>query len=424
MIRTMRNGRGPRVIGLLDIGSYKIACIIVAEMADPAEVGLAKAYRVVGVGHQRSQGVKAGVVTDFDQAEAAVRAAIAQAERQAGVSLQEVVVSLSCGRMKSLNFAANAEIGGRIVTDEDVHRVVEGGRAYAERDGRMIVHLSRLGFRLDGVSGMMDPRGMAARRLTADLHAVTADEGPIRNLLMVVERCYLNVTGLIPSALASAMAATTQTERRLGVTVVDLGGGVTTLAIFSEGRFIFTDTLPIGSSHLTYDVARTLQTPLAEAERIKALYGTLVGAQSDEHESISYPVAGPDEGEMGQTTKARLSAILRARFESLVTAIGERLERGGVAGHVGEQIVLTGGGSQLAGAAEYAAKALGRPVRAARHDGLSGLPPAMGGPAFSTVVGLLGAAVASGDEMARLRNKEQLVQGYLGRVGDWLKQGF
>ncbi len=156
----------------------------------------------MGVGHQRSRGVKAGVITDLDEAEAGVRATIAQAERMAGVTLEEVLVSVSCGRLKSQNFAASAEVESRVVTDEDIARVMAGGRAHAESEGRTLVHLNRLGFRLDGVSGMRDPRGMAARKITADLHAVTADDAPVRNLLMVIERCYLNVAGLIPSGLA------------------------------------------------------------------------------------------------------------------------------------------------------------------------------------------------------------------------------
>lgn len=415
-----RSERRPRIVGLLDIGSFKFACLIVADTG----AGGSNAFRVVGVGHQRSRGVKAGVITDLDEAEAGIRAAIAQAERMAGVTLEEVLVSISCGRLKSQNFAASAEVESRVVSQEDIARVMAGGRAHAEREGRTLVHLNRLGFRLDGVSGMRDPLGMAARKITADLHAVTADDAPVRNLLMVIERCYLNVAGLIPSGLASAIAATTEEERRLGVTCIDIGGGSTTLAIFAEGQFLFTDTVPVGGSHITFDIARILQTPLAEAERIKALYGTLVGAPSDEHEVISYPVAGMEDGVMAQTTKARLSVVIRSRFEALISLVRARMESGAVAAHAGEHMVLTGGSSQLVGAAEFAANVFNRPVRVSRPQVLSGQPPAMSGPAFATVVGLLAAGVQAGNEAAAYRERDHLVQGYLGRVGEWLKQGF
>lgn len=424
MIDKDRTERRTRAVGLLDIGSFKVACLIVADAGGRAEPGSRAAFRVAGVGHQRSRGVKAGVITDLDEAEAAIRGAVAQAERMAGVTLEEVLVSVSCGRLKSQNFASSTEVESRAVSEEDIARVMAGGRSFAEREGRTLVHLNRLGYRLDGVSGMHDPRGMAARKLTADLHAVTADDAQVRNLLMVIERCYLNATGLIPAGLASAMAATTEEERRLGVTCIDIGGGATTLAVFADSRFLFTNTVPVGGSHITFDIARTLQTPLAEAERIKALYGTLVGAQSDEHEVFSYPVSGGDEGALAQTTKARLSAIVRPRFESLLCLVRERLERGGVTAYAGDHMVLTGGSSQLVGAAEFAANVLGRPVRVSRPEALSGLPPAMSGPAFSTVVGLLSAGVMAGNEATAYRERSHLVQGYIGRVGQWLKQGF
>lgn len=414
---------GTDVVGLLDIGSFKIACLIVARKG-PAGAHDAASFRVVGVGHQRSRGVKAGVITDLDAAEAAVRAAVAQAERMAGVTLKQVIVSLSCGRLKSQLFGASTPVEGRLVADDDIERALAGGRSYAERDGRTLVHMNRLGFRLDGVSGMADPRGMSAKKLTLDLHAITADDAPVRNLMMAVERCYLNATGLIPSGLASAMSATTEAERKLGVTTIDIGGGSTTLAVFSEGRFIFTDTIPVGGGHLTFDIARSLQTPLAEAERIKALYGTLVGAQSDGHEDISYPIAGSEDQGPAHTTKAHVSAIVRQRFQSLLGHVKERLEQGGVSAVAGDHVVLTGGSSQLVGAAEFAANDFGRPVRVSRPEPMSGLPPVMCGPAFATVVGLLGAAVQAGNEALAYRERDHLVQGYLGQVGRWLKQGF
>jgi cell division protein FtsA len=196
------------------------------------------------------------------------------------------------------------------------------------------------------------------------------------------------------------------------------------LAVFSEGRFVFTDTIPVGGGHLTFDIARSLQTPLAEAERIKALYGTLVGAQSDEHEVISYPVAGREDGEPAHTTKAYVSGVVRQRFQSLLGLVTERLEQGGVGAIAGDNVVVMGGGGQLVGVADYAANVLGRPVRVSRPEPVSGLPPVMCGPAFATVVGLLGAAVQAGNETLAYREREHLVQGYLGQVGRWLKQGF
>ena len=177
-----RDRRGQQVFGVLDIGTSKVAAAIV--VTEPG----GDVRRIAGVGMQRSKGVKAGVLTDLDQAELAVRAAIGQAERAAGVTLESVSVSVSCGRVRSTHFAANAEIESGVVTDSDIARMLDGGRAYAERDGRMLLHMNRLGYRLDGAEGVRDPSGLAARQLTAHLHAVTADEAPLRNLLLLIEQ--------------------------------------------------------------------------------------------------------------------------------------------------------------------------------------------------------------------------------------------
>ncbi len=420
------------VVGLLDLGTSKVACLIVAPEARGRDGAPPPApFRVLGVGHQRSRGLKAGVITDVDAAEAAVRETVSQAERMAGVQVSDVVLAVACGRLKSKSFAANADVETGVVGDNDIARVMAGGRAYAEREGRSLVHLNRFGFRLDGASGVRDPRGMAARKLTADLHAVTVDEAPLRNLMLVVERCYLSVSGLVAAPYASALAATSEEERRLGVTCITVGGGTTSIAMFSEGQFIFADAIPVGGNHITFDIARALQTPLAEAERIKALYGTLAGAQSDEHEQFSFPVAGDEEGLHYQTTKARLAQIVRPRVDHLAGLIEDRLARSQMQGFAGNRVVLTGGTSQMAGFGEYMANALGRPVRVARSHQVAGLNGAVGvalpssltSPVFATVAGLL-ASLTAGQGAMTTRSRPAMAAGYLGRVGQWLREGF
>ena len=146
-------------------------------------------------------------------------------------------MSVSCGRLKSTHFAANAEIESGVVTDHDIARMLDGGRAYAEREGRTLIHMNRLGFRLDGAEGMRDPKGLAGRQLSAHLHAVTADEAPLRNLLLLIERCYLGCDGLIATPYASALATTTEEERALGVTVIDFGAGTTSIGAVRRRPF-------------------------------------------------------------------------------------------------------------------------------------------------------------------------------------------
>lgn len=412
-----RDGTTGDVLGLLDIGTSKVCCLITVR----SRAG----YRVAGIGNQRSRGVKAGVVVDLDEAEQAVRAAVAQAERMAGVRLDDVVVAAACGRMRSSHFAAHAEIETGYVREADISRLKSAGRAYAERDGRMLLYLDRLGWRIDGVAGIRDPKGMAGQRLSADLHAITADDAPLRNVVLLIERCYLTLSKAIPTPLASALAVTSDEERRLGITCLDIGGGMTAISVFADGRFLFADQVPVGGNHMTFDIARELRTPLAEAERIKALYGTLVAASSDKHEVITYSLAGEEEPALHHTTKARLRSILQPRMEGLLALVRERLQRSKVTGYAGERVVLTGGSSQLVGVGEFAANVLGRPVRVARPQPVAGMPASTCSPAFATVVGLTAASQvmqAGWTWLPEYAGGSR--EGYLGRMGQWLRQSF
>ncbi len=416
--------RGEHIFGILDIGTSKIAAAVVVA-APPTSTGHSPtgSLRIAGLGLQRSKGVKAGVLTDLDEAETAVRAAISQAERSAGVTLESVSVAVSCGRLKSLHFAANADISGRVVSDEDLARMLDGGRAYAEREGRTLIHMNRLAFQLDGAEGVRDPRGLSGRQLSAHLHAVTADEAPLRNLLLLIDRCYLNCDGMIAAPYASALATTTEDERALGITAIDIGAGTTSISLFSDGRLVGAEVVPVGSQHITFDIAKALQTPLAEAERIKTLYGTLISAQSDEHESFSYPLAGED-GASYQTTKARLTDIIRPRVAQILSLVRERLAKNAAAAYAGDKVVLSGGASQLLGCCEFTANELGRFVRLGRPHAIPGLPESLAGPQFSTLVGLAVASMNSDPDYALYRDRVALSRGYLGRVGTWLKAGF
>ncbi len=324
MSNRLRSQKG--TIGVLDIGTSKVSCLIAAVDggAGPTETGGKSGLRVVGAGLQRARGVKAGVVVDLSEAGEAVRAAIAQAETMAGVTLSHVIAAITCGRLKSLRFMAHANTVAGTVGRGDLERMSRGARAYAERDGRLLVQMNRLGWRLDGAPYHQDPTGMPAQRVSALTHAVTADQPPLRNLMMLLEHCYVSAAGLVAAPSASALAVSSEEERRLGVTVMDFGAGTTTLAQYAEGRLVRVEAVPAGGGLVTYDIARTLHTPLEEAERIKALYGTLVTAPSDEHEHFSYSVAGDEGGDVHTTTKAYLARIICSRMAAVLDLVGER----------------------------------------------------------------------------------------------------
>jgi cell division protein FtsA len=418
----MAERRSYRTFGLLDIGTSKtVAGVVVAEYVAGATQ---PSLRLAGFGMQRSKGVKAGVLTDLDEAEAVVRGVISQAERAAGISVGGFTMSLTAGRLSSVHCTARTEIETDSVTQEDLARLTSAGESYAERNGRTLIHLNHLGYEVDGAHGVRDPLGLSARRVSAGLHAVTADEAPLRNLLVLIDRCYASCDGLVASPYASALAATTPEERQFGVTCIDFGAGTTSIALFADGRFTGTDVIPVGSQHITYDIAKALQTPLAEAERIKTLYGTLLNAQSDEHESFSYPIAGEEDDGSYETSKARLTDIIRPRVHQILGLVRERLSLNAASRYVGDKVVLTGGASQLIGLPGFVADEFGRSVRLGRPADLPGLTASLSGPQLATLSGLAIIAARGDGELNMARGRKAVTQGYLGRVGTWLKRGF
>ena len=419
--RHRSNARADRLIGALDIGTSKVCCLIMAGDA-PEQM------RLIGFGHHRTQGIKAGVVLDPEQVERSVRAAVAQAERMAGVTLTRVFITVTCGRLKSANFVARATLADGVVGRGDIVRVQAAAEAFIGRSGRTIIQLVHGGWRLDGLGGARDPLGMAGSELSLPVHAVTTDEPPLRNLLHVVERCYLETEGIIAAPFASALAATTEEERQQGVLSIDLGGGTTTLAMFTEGQFVYADSGPVGGSHISYDIARALATPLAQAERIKTLYGTLVPAVSDEREVISFP--GPDEteGAAYETTKARLSAVIEARAEAIFGLVAEKVAQSRLEHVAAGRVVLTGGASQLVGLAEWWSSRSGVAARIGRPRPVGGMPANMCSPAFAAATGLVLAAVSPhsgiGAGLAAGSERSASGEGYLGRLRGWVRESF
>jgi cell division protein FtsA len=380
---------------------------------------------VLGFGLKASRGLKAGVVIDLEGAEQALRAAVTQAEQAAGLTVQDVFVAVNGGRLKSLTFEAETQIADRIVSGADAERLAAAGRSYAQRDGCTLLHLEQIGYRLDGAGGVTNPRGMAGSLLAADFHAVTVEEAPLRNLLHVVERAFLAPAGIAPAPYASGLAVTTEEERRLGTTAIDIGAGTTTLAMFADDHLLSVDTVAVGGHHITFDIARSLSMPFAEAERIKTLHGSLDAAVTEHEELISYAVSGADEPALRETTRAELQELIAARVADVLAQVLERIESSGVAHLAAERIVITGGGSQLKGLAELAEEILGRPVRIGRPESTEGMPPAYCNPLFATALGLIPIAL---NPQARLAGSsdgaERESAGYLRRVGQWLRDGF
>ena len=390
------------LVAALDIGSSKVGCLIAAvEPWDDADADVEGSRRrpsrpplqILGFAQSRSHGVEAGVVIDLPAAQQVVRAVVAEAEHMAETRLTAVHVAVNCGRPRSTTFVGHVTVADGIVRQRDIEALASGAVAFARRDGRVLLALDRIGHRLDGVAVPRPPLGLAGYRLEADHHAVSVDEGPLRNLSLLVDSCHLEIAGLVPAGLASALAVTTDDERRLGVTCIDIGAAVTSIAIFVEGHFLFTAQVPVGGQHLTLDIARALGIPLAEAERIKALYGTLVSSASDEHELVSYS-SGPDDDARHTTTRATIGRIVRQRVEGLLSQVGERIAASTIGRLPVPRVVLCGGSGRLLGLNDFVARSTGQSVRVASPPLLGGLIDGQSGPMFACLAGVALAAAA------------------------------
>lgn len=383
--RTGPRPSGP--FGVLDIGTTKIACIIGRIESDGTP-------RVLGFGWQRGQGVRAGGITDIEQAERAIRAAVGAAEEMADTRLRSVTVNLSCGQPESRLFNVQWPVGGRAVTDGDIRRVLLEGRARAAAEGRHIVHALPLNFAADETGGVADPRGLFCDTLSARLHVVDAMSTSLRTLTACLARCDLGINDLVSAPMAAGIATLVEDERQLGATVLDMGGGTTGMAVFAEGQLLHTSSIPVGGVHVTNDIARMLSTPVAHAERLKTLYGSAQSSPDDEREMLPVKLVGEAEHQIAKVPRTAVVRIIIPRLEETFEMVRERLENFGSAS--GARVVLTGGASQLSGVREMAAAILDRQVRIGRPMKIRGLPEHATGPAFSTTVGLLSWAGGEG----------------------------
>jgi len=414
--------RSDDVLGLLDIGSSKVACVIVAVPKARAAVGLKEvAVRVLGAGVCPSRGVKSGTVFALDAAEEAVREAVAQAERAAQTAVESVLLAVGCGRLRSGTFTAETNVEGCVVEAADIERLMAAARRHAEREGRTLLHMNCISCRLDGTAGIGHPLGLAGNNLSADLHVVTADDAPLRNMMHVVERAYLSAAGLVPAPYASALAATTGEERQRGVLCLDMGAGTTSLATFAQGHLLCCEVVPIGGNHATFDLAQSLSAPVNEAERIKKDHVTLARA-ADDAETIPYALVDDAAQGASRTTKGQVRAIVRDRMLRLFGEVAGRLERSQTAGYA-KRIVLTGGASQQAGLGELAADHFARPVRVARLQPVDALLGPFASAAFSTPAGLVQVALDPGAGMLWGQRGPE-AKGYLRRMGQWLRESF
>lgn len=419
------------IVSVLDIGSTKVVCMI--GRLTPREESQLLPNRthnieIIGIGHQRSRGIKTGVIADLDAVEGVIRLAVDAAERMAGLTVESLIVNVTAGRLGSDVYTASIDLGGQEVEGDDLKKVLAAACQQSLRHDRAVLHSLATGYSLDGERGVRDPLAMYGDTLGVDMHVVTAERAALRNIEVSINRAHLSVEGMVATPYASGLAALVDDEVELGCAAIDMGGGTTTISVFAEGKLVHTDAVSLGGLHVTTDLARGLSTRIEDAERLKVVHASALANSSDDRELISIPPIGDDDRDQAtHVPKALVSRIVRARIEETLELIRDRIQRSGFSPIVGKRVVLTGGASQLTGLPEVARKILARNVRIGRPMGVSGLPTAAKGPAFSTAAGLMiypqvadsEAYVSGGMSVAFSGSNSRIA-----RMGQWLKESF
>ncbi len=397
-MRNMRKAAMQRgVVAILDVGTSKIACLVLrfdgeATLSDEGEIGsLAgqSGFRVIGAATTRSRGVKFGEINAMAETERAIRTALQGAQKMAGIRVDHVIACFAGAEPRSYGLDATVPLESEAVSEEDIARVLASCDVPDYGAGREVLHAQPVNFALDHRSGFNDPRGQLGNELSVDMHMLTVDGSVIQHLAHCIKRCDLELAGIASSAYVSGIASLVEDEQELGAACIDIGGGSTGVSIFIKKHMIYADAVRMGGDHVTSDISMGLQIPMGNAERIKTFYGGVHATGVDDREVIEI---GGDTGDFEHdrrtASRAEVIGIMRPRVEEILEEVRARLDASGFDHLPSQQIVLTGGGSQIPGLDGLASKILGQHVRLGRPLRVHGLPQAATGPGFSSVVGL------------------------------------
>lgn len=386
-----------RIIVGVDIGSSKIATVIGQIQEDT--------INVLGVSEVPARGVRRGQIVDIEEAATSINASLDASERMAGYSVDHVFVSLSGVHILSQNSKGVVAISSPSgeIGSQDVQRVLEAAGAISTPSTTTILHVLPKTFTVDGEPGIRDPVGMTGVRLEVDTHIITANSVSVKNIARVLEQeAGVGVSSVVFSGLASALSVLTETEKELGVVLVDIGAGITNVCIYVDGALSYSSVIPIGARHITNDLAIGLRISLESAEKIKLFLSKKFGKKKDEEQRSAGSVdAGENSDELDLlglhlvedlrkvSQKTLVDGIIKPRLNELLTMVGIELKKSGFATQTPAGVVVTGGGARTAGVEESAKRMLSMPVRVGIPTGMAGLIDDVENPAFATSVGLL-----------------------------------
>jgi len=367
------------IVGL-DIGTSKVVAIV-GEVNDENQI------EIIGIGSHPSRGLKKGVVVNIESTVQSIQRAIEEAELMAGCQIHAVHAGIAGSHVKSLNSHGIVAIKDKEVMPTDVDRVIDAARAVAIPADQRILHILPQEFIIDEQEGVREPVGMSGVRLEAKVHLVTGAVSAAQNIVKCVRRCGLEVDDIILEQLASSQSVLTEDEKELGVCLVDIGGGTTDLAVFTEGAIRHTAVIPIAGDQVTNDIAVALRTPTQHAEEIKVKYACALRQLANPDDTIEVPSVG--DRPPRRLSRQTLAEVVEPRYEELLTLVQAELRRSGFEDLVAAGIVLTGGSAKMEGVIDLAEEVFHMPVRLGVPQGVSGLVDVVRNPIYATGVGLL-----------------------------------
>ena len=397
----------------IDIGTSKVVCLITESTSD----GL----KVLGLGSHPSRGLKNGVVVDIESTVSAIREATNKAELMSGIRVNQAYVGISGGSSCGLNSEGVVPIRDRKVKASDVDKVINAAGAQSIKDGYKMLHILPRDFSIDQQNGIKEPLGMAGVRLEAKVHLVSCSKNAADNIDSCMKACGISVQNYILEQLASSYSVLSEDEKKLGVCLVDLGGGTSDVAIFVDGSISHTVNIPVGGDHVTNDIARAIQTPTNQAEELKKKYGCASSSLTDEGDQISSPsINGRSEKVF---SRQALADVIEHRYAEIFQLIRQRLGISDLSQVLPAGIVLTGGASKIEGISQLGEEIFQIPVRVGKPKGLIGLTDILKNPVYSTSIGLVlyGQKETEEDylDFAFTRNKGLVTQAF-----KWIQNNF
>ncbi len=367
------------IIAALDIGTTKVSILIATKKENSIDI--------IGVGSAPSYGLRKGVVVNIEATTEAIRRAREEAELMAGVDIEDIWIGVAGSHIKSFDSRGMIALRRHEVEKEDIQRVLEAAKAIAVPPDREVLHVIPREYKLDDQDGIFDPIGMSGVRLESNVHIVTASKSALSNIIKCAAKANLKVAGVVLQQLASSLCVLSEDERKLGVAVVDMGGGTSDLVIYTQGSVAYTASLPVGGALVTNDIAVGLRCPQVNAEDLKKKYGCALASLVDPNESIE--VEGVGGRKPRAVLRQYLCEVIEPRVEETLHFINNEILKSGCANMIGSGIVLCGGASQLDGLNEMGEFMLDVPIRRGIPKGIGGLTSAVQSPLYATAVGLI-----------------------------------